>query len=190
MKNILAVLLLAMALPAAAEEPKKPADFPGAATMCNGTYALCIKAPCEKKDENNLYPCGCVIQTGWNMGPNSCEDRQKNLTSTYSNLFNLGSATVRCPAVTQWAWCYGAQCQADPRDPTRAICLCPTSTKPSVILVSEALCSDSSTVCGMLWSGATPGDSKFANEYYYWWMTTNGLQSNLPVAMCPAPSAN
>lgn len=192
MKNIYAVLLLAIALStAAAEEPKKPADFASPATMCNGTYALCIKAPCEKKpDSNNLYPCGCIIQTGWNMGPNSCDDRQKNLTSTYSNLFNLGSATVTCPASTQWAWCYGAKCEVDPRDPTRAVCKCPTSTKPTVILVSQSMCSDPSKVCGMLWSGATPGESKFANEHYYWWMTTNGQQSNLPAAACPAPSSD
>ena len=191
MKNILAVLLLAIALSvAAAEEPKKPADFSGATTMCNGTYALCIKAPCDKNAEANGYaPCSCVIETGWNMGPNSCGDRQKNLTSTYSNLFNLGSGTVSCPPSTKWAWCYGGQCQVDPRDPTRAICYCPTSTKPTVILISQKSCADSSTVCGMLWSGARPAESKFANEYYYWWMTTNGQQSNLPAPICPAPSS-
>jgi hypothetical protein len=188
MKYTLAVLLLAMAMSAAAaEEPKKPAGFTSPATMCNGTYALCIKAPCEKKpDSDNLYPCGCVIQTGWNMGPNSCDDRQKNLTSTYSNLFNLGSSTVSCPASTQWAWCYGAQCEVDPRDPARAVCKCPASTKPTLILVADGMCSDPGKVCGMLWSGATPAESKFANEYYYWWMTTNGQQSNLPSQACPS----
>ena len=189
MKNIVTVLLLAIALStAAAEEPKKPAEFTGINTMCNGTYALCIKAPCEKKPGASNVPCSCIIQTGWNMGPNSCSDRQKNLTSTYSNLFNLGSATVSCPASTEWAWCYGATCQVDPRDPTRAICNCPTSTKPTVILVAASSCSDSSKVCSILWSGAMPAESKFANEYYYWWMTTNGQQSNLPAQACPAPA--
>jgi hypothetical protein len=191
MKHLLAVLLAATALSAAAAEPKKPAEVQGPATMCNGTYALCIKAPCEKKpDGNNLYPCSCVLETGWNMGPNSCDDRQKTLTSTYSNLFNLGSATISCPTSTQWAWCYGATCEADPHDPTRAICKCPTSTKSTVILVSQAMCSDPTKVCGTLWSGATPAESKFANDYYYWWMTTNGYPSNLPSAACPVPASN
>jgi len=57
-----------------------------------------------------------------------------------------------------------------------------------VILVSTASCPDPSKVCGMLWSGATPGDSKFANDYYYWWMTTNGQASDLPAQACPPPS--
>ena len=52
------------------------------------------------------------------------------------------------------------------------------------------MCSDPSKVCGMLWSGATPAESKFANDYYYWWMTTNGQQSNLPSQACPAPQSN
>ena len=192
MKHILAALLLAVALSVVADEPKKPADFSGMATMCNGTYALCIKAPCEKKaDGSNLYPCSCILESGWNMGPNSCDERQRSLTSTYSNLFNLGSSTVSCPAATQWAWCYGAKCEVDPRDPTRAVCKCPTSTtKPTVILVANSLCPDPSKVCGMLWSGATPGESKFANDYYYWWMTTNGHQSNLPAPACPVSTSN
>jgi len=142
MKNILALLLLAISpFVALAEEPKKPSDFSGMATMCNGTYALCIKAPCENKpDAAGHVPCSCIIETGWNMGPNSCDDRLKNLTSTYSNLFNLGSATVSCPTSptpTLWAWCYGATCEVDAHDPTRAICRCPTSTKPTVVLVSQ-----------------------------------------------------
>lgn len=192
MKNICTALLLALvAATAATQEPKKPAEFASPNTMCNGTYALCIKAPCEKQpDANNLYPCSCVIETGWNMGPDSCGDRQKNLTSTYSNLFNLGSATVSCPTSTQWAWCYGAKCEVDPRDPTRAICKCPTSTKPTLILVADKSCPNPADVCGKLWSGATPAESKFANDYYYWWMTTNGQQTNLPSAACTPPPSN
>jgi hypothetical protein len=183
------VLVLALALSAvAAEEPMKPADFKGAATMCPGSYALCIKAPCaEKPDQNDLYPCQCIMQSGWNMGPNSCEDRQKNLTSTYSNNFNLGSATVSWATPTAWAWCYGAKCEKDPNDPTKAICKCPVKTTPTVILVSQERCPDKDKVCGMLWSGALPAESTFANNYYYWWMTKNGHESNLPAQACPTP---
>ena len=188
MKNILAVLLLAIAPSTAAEEPKKPADFSGPATMCNGTYALCIKAPCEKKpDANNLYPCGCILQTGWNLGPNSCEDRQKKLTSTYSNLFNAKSNVLSCPQPINWAWCYGASCEKDPKDPTgkTAICRCPVKNSQAVILVSSSKCGDGSTFCSQLWSAATPAESKFANDYYYWWMTKNGHKAEKPSTACP-----
>lgn len=189
MKNALMVLLLATALPAAAdEEPKKPAEFKGGATMCNGTYALCIKAPCLKeRDPDNRYPCGCIIQTGWNMGPNTCEERAQSLTSTYSNNFNDGSRTVSCGAPTDWAWCYGAKCTQDPNDPTKAICKCPMITSGTVILVSQDKCAEKSTFCRTLWSGALPAESKFANEYYAWWMTKNGYPTEPPAKACPVP---
>jgi hypothetical protein len=187
MKNILTVLLLAIALSTSAQEPKKPAEFKEAATMCNGTYALCIKAPCLKqRDANNLYPCECVMQTGWNMGPNSCDDRKAHLTSTYSNNFNDGSRTVSCAAPTDWAWCYGASCTTDPKDSTKAVCKCPMLTSAALILVTQDKCPEKSTICRMLWSAALPAESKFANDYYYWWMTKNGYPTEPPAKACPA----
>ena len=190
MKNILTVLLLAIALSAAAaDEPKKPADFKGQATMCNSRYALCIKAICaDKPDKDKKYPCVCVMENGWNMGPNTCEERRRSLTSTYSNKFNAGSATISCPAQTPWAWCYGAKCEKDPTDPNRAICKCPVLDKPTVILVSKEKCSDPTSVCAKLWSGALPAESTFANEYYYWWMTSHGFTAEPPAKAC-APAS-
>ncbi len=191
MKNVLMVLLLATALSAAADEPKKPAEFKGAATMCNTTYALCIKAPCLKQpDANNLYPCQCILQTGWNMGPNACDQRSTNLTSTYSNNFNDGSRTVSCPAPTDWAWCYGAACETDPKNSKGAICKCPMITSATVILVSQDKCPDKSTICRMLWSGALPAESKFANDYYAWWMTAHNYPTEPPAKACPTPPAH
>src|SRR5687768_16590728 len=124
MQYKLMVLLLAAALPLAAadppKEPTKPAGFQGNAIMCDGTYALCIKAECETKvSENNQVRCKCVVEDGWSMGPNSCMDRKNNLTSTYSNRFNVGSNLVSCPQAISWAWCYGASCEKDPKDPDR-----------------------------------------------------------------------
>ena len=193
MKKIYTVILLALALSSvAAEEPKKPADFKGAATMCNGTYALCIKAPCDKaKEKNDHAPCECVIQTGWNMGPNSCDERSSKLTSTYSNNFNNGSRTVSCPnPKTAWAWCYGASCARDPKHPNElATCWCPIMTTPTVILTSAEKCPQHDQICSQLWSGALPPESKFANDYYYWWMTKNGYPSEKPSDSCsPTPS--
>jgi hypothetical protein len=158
--------------------------------MCDGTYALCIKAQRETKvSGNNQVRCNCVMEKGWSMGPNSCTDRKNNLTSTYSNRFNVKSSVLSCPQPVAWAWCYGASCERDPKDPMgkRAICRCPVMNSEAVILVSEKKCSDGSTFCSQMWSAASPVESKFANDYFYWWMTRNGHKAQPPAAECPAP---
>jgi hypothetical protein len=193
MKNIYAVLLLAIALSAAAELPTKPADFPQP-LMCNGTYALCIKAPCSKKTEdvNHNIQCECIIETGWNMGPASisCDQRSKSLTSTYSNNFNNGSATVSCPTAQKWAWCYGASCARNSKHPNEfATCTCPVKDSLTVILTSNTKCSKVDEICGHIWSGAWPQASTFANDYYYGWMLKNGHRSEKPSASCDSTSA-
>jgi hypothetical protein len=195
MKNIWMVLLLAVGLSAAAAESTTPGEIKDKATMCyTRQYALCIKAACSKTpDAQGLYSCECVMQSGWNMGPNTCKDRSANLTSTYSNNFNTGSNTISCPAGTKWAWCYGATCTPDPNDPSKAICKCPVSTKPSVTLVSTGMCSDSK-VCGILWSAATPGESTFANNHYYNWLIDHGIEADPPATPpatpCPTTASN
>lgn len=158
--------------------------------MCNGRFALCIKAPCEKTpDANGEVRCSCIIQDGWSMGPNTCEDRAVHLTSTYSNAFNGGSNTITCPnASTTWAWCYGAKCVKDERDPKAgiAICKCPVVTSAAVVLVSNDQCGKGSAICNDLWSAAYPAESVFANTYYYTWMTNHGFQSPPPAEPCEA----
>src|ERR1051325_5741046 len=193
MKYILTLLLLVAALPLAAAPPKKPAkppDFKGNAIMCNGTYALCIKAQCEPKTSgSNQVRCKCVMENGWSLGPNSCMDRKNNLTSTYSNRFNANSNVLSCGKTKiDWAWCYGASCEKDPKDPTgkTAICRCPVVNSKAVILVGANQCDEGSTFCSQMWSAARPLESKFANDYYYWWMTTNGHEAEKPAKDCPA----
>ena len=156
--------------------------------MCNtAAYALCIKAPCAKKSVgDNDYVCQCIMQSGWNLGPGSCEERAQTLTSTYSNNFNPYSATVSCPAGTQWALCYGAKCERDPNDPSKATCKCPGRTTASVVLVDRNLCGDPSKICGIVWSAASPQENKFANEQFYSWMTQHGMSTNPPAPACPA----
>jgi hypothetical protein len=193
MKNILTVLLLATGLSAAAaDQSTPPGDIKAKATMCyTKQYALCIKAACSKTPDQGLYSCACVMQTGWNMGPNTCQERAATLTSTYSNNFNPGSNTISCPKGTMWAWCYGVTCTPDPNDPTKANCKCPTYTTPSVTLVSTGLCSDPK-VCGILWSAASPGESTFANNHYFQWLTDHGLTADPPATPpatpCPTTS--
>jgi hypothetical protein len=36
-----------------------------------------------------------------------------------------------------------------------------------------------------MWSAARPAESKFANDYYYWWMTKNGHKAQPPASECP-----
>lgn len=210
MKKAMTVILLAIALSAAAADapkhapkkpatkksaaaaPVKPAEFQSPATMCNGRFALCIKAPCgSTADANHNYPCTCILQDGWNMGPNSCDERAKQLTSTYSNAFNANSQTVSCPSSTNWAWCYGAKCEKDPTDPTgkRVVCRCPVKTSTALVLVNETKCTDAKGICATVWSAATPAESKFANDYYAYWMTEHGFKTLPPSEACPASQA-
>jgi hypothetical protein len=202
MKYFIGALLLATAFSTLADpskkkstepEPAKPAEFQGAATMCEGTYALCIKARCDETEQVDgktgkpSVKCECVIQTGWNMGPNSCDDRQANLTSTYSNNFNEGSRVLSCPQPTNWAWCYGAACEKNGSKDGKevAVCICPVINSPASILVDKSKCGDSMNVCGHMWSAAYPAESKFANAYYYWWMHQNVGHTNAPAKSCP-----
>jgi hypothetical protein len=192
MRKIYAVILVTIALSmTAAEEPKKPADFP-APLMCNGPYALCIKAPCSKtQDANHNVQCECIIETGWNMGPStvSCRQRVENLTSTYSNNFNDGSATVTCPTAQDWAWCFGASCTRNAKHPNEfATCTCPVKNSITVILTSASKCGDVDQICSHMWSGAWPAASKFANHYYQWWMTDKGYPTEKAANACsPTP---
>jgi hypothetical protein len=161
--------------------------------MCDGTYALCIKAPCSKtEDANHDVQCECIIQTGWNMGPStvSCQQRVENLTSTYSNNFNNGSATVSCPVAQDWAWCYGASCVRNANDPNElATCTCPVKHSLTVILTSADKCPQVDQICSHLWSGAWPQASKFANDYYFAWMTKNRYPSEKAASSCTSTSA-
>jgi len=189
MRKIVIGIVSMIALSAAAGEiPPAP---PGMVkpTMCNGPFALCIKAPCKKEpDSNNLYPCECVIEHGWNMGQSSCQERVEQLTSTYSNLFNECSRTVTCPS-SPWAWCYGAKCDRKSPDATLATCHCPVLTGVNVVLTSKGNCDQKSDVCGHLWSAATEKESNFANWFYYLSMAKMQEPSNPPATACPVPPA-
>jgi len=214
----LAVLALVLvALPAATalaqqEEPMKPMDpemsgtaanATGAAafqsTFCDGTYALCIKAPCSPIPTlnriGNYYVnsalCECDVVQGWSMGPGACEDRapmtqhgRTFLISTYSNLYNASNSTLSCDSETQeWAWCYGAPCVVDEHDPSKATCTCPIETGPSRTLGGGC----APGACSLIWSAANPAGDVYANQHYYDWMTKNqpGVPVNPPAAACP-----
>jgi hypothetical protein len=171
-------------------------------TFCDGTYALCIEAPCSAIPTlnriGNYYVnsalCECDVVDGWSMGPGSCPDRapieqhgRTFLISTYSNLDNAEESTLACDSPdTLWAWCYGAPCVVDEKDPSKATCTCPVQTGPSRTLGGD--CKQAS--CDGIWSAATPAGDVFANTHYYEWMTKNqpGTPVNGPAPACGASS--
>jgi len=174
------------------------------ATFCDGTYALCIKAPCEPiptlarllNYEVDHALCSCDVVTGWSMGPGACEDRapvtqggRTYLISTYSNLYNDEEKTLACDSRdTVWAWCYGAPCVVDENDPSRAVCTCPIDVGPSRTLGGGCR----QDACEGIWSAATPAGDVFANKHYYDWMKKNqpDVTVNPPAPACPAGSGS
>lgn len=192
------VLLLAFAAPALAKDPVKPAvpaEFQNAVTFCDQEYALCIKARCTKPgDGQKMVPCVCDVINGWSMGPGDCKSRlpvtgkdgKTQIISTYSNLYNHAEKTLSCPSGTVWAWCFGAKCVVDPKDPKTAVCNCPVEyakERGSRTLGGECV----TDACRAVWSAATPAEDKFANDYYFWYMVTHHLKPPpLPPAKpCP-----
>jgi hypothetical protein len=161
------------------------------AIFCEGTYALCIKAPCSLIPSlerlANYYVdhalCVCDIVKGWSMGPGACEDRapvqaqgRTYLISTYSNLYNDKEKTLACDdPKTLWAWCYGAPCMVDEKDPSKAVCNCPVEQGPARTLGGNC----QQNACNSVWSAATPPGDVFANQHYYDYMTKN--HPNVPV---------
>ena len=192
-----AVAAKAQATPPAAPPPppEPPAGFgTNQANFCNGTYALCIKAPCTAIPTldrlGNYYIdhalCSCDVVTGWSMGPGACEDRAPTtqhgrtfLISTYSNLYNDSAQVLQCDQHTLWAWCYSAPCVVDQAHPGKAVCTCPVETGNANLL---GACDPA--MCGQVWSAATPAGDCFANARYYEWAIQNGQQSNPPALLC------
>lgn len=147
-------------------------------TFCEGTYALCIKAPCTPiptlprlaNYTTDHALCSCNVVRGWSMGPGACEDRapvtqggRTYLISTYSNRYNKEDKTLSCGRGTVWAWCYGAPCVVDEKDPTKAVCTCPVMTGRAQTLGGDC----QPDACEVIWSAATPAGILFANNHFY-----------------------
>jgi hypothetical protein len=175
------LLIAALCLPgiAAAQPADTAAELQNQATFCEGTYALCIKAACTAiptLDRLGNYAtdralCSCDVVKGWSMGPGACVDRapvqQKGRTyliSTYSNLYNSSHRTLSCEQRdTRWAWCYGAPCVVDEKDPSKAVCTCPVEQGPAKTLGGDCR----QDACSGIWSAASPAGDAFANNHFY-----------------------
>ena len=190
------------ALPAGGKVVDKIAEqIQNQAVFCEGTYALCIKAPCVPivtLDRIGNYSvdhaaCSCEVEKGWSMGPGQCADRgpvrqgkRTFMISTYSNRFNLEGKTpfntLSCTDTsTVWAWCYGAPCVVDERDPTKATCNCPLETSAMQTLGGECTTDN----CKYIYSAATPNGDDVANEKFAAYMRQIGQPHLPPAKMCP-----
>jgi hypothetical protein len=191
------VLLPAAGWSAGDDEISVPPEFKNQDVFCEGTYALCIKAPCSAiptLDRLGNYAidhalCSCdVIASGWSMGPGACSDRapvEQNgrtyLISTYSNLYNDKNLTLSCAsASTLWAWCYGAPCVVDVKDPSKAECNCPVLQSPMKTLGGNCR----PDACSGIWSAAKPHADTFANLRFAQFARQHG-QPAPPAQSCP-----
>lgn len=191
-----APLLLAgllTAVPALAQRPQCDQKL-AAAIFCQGSYALCIKAPCKQitgPGGADHVSCSCVVENGWSMGPAACADSGRNQTnpapgahlmSTYSNYFNTTEQTLNCENPnTKWAWCYGAACTVDANGKT-ATCLCPVCTGPSSTLGGRC----NKEACKDIYSAATPTNDAFANQHYWKHLADQGVDVPPPAKVCGA----
>jgi hypothetical protein len=200
-------LLVAMVVSAPADAASRDVgglagQLKAATTFCDGTYALCIKAPCAPivsrsggSSTIDSALCSCEVVKGWSMGPASCAARvpvQQGgytfLMSTYSNLFNATNRTLTCSsAETLWAWCYGSPCVVDSKDPNKASCTCPVKQSAASTLGGD--CKQNS--CNNIWSAATPQADAGANTIFAAYMKKNNptVPSLPPAEACPVPSA-
>lgn len=197
---LLVIMLTTLAANAASRDASGLAGkLKSAATFCDETYALCIKAPCtpiaSSNGEIDSALCSCDVVKGWSMGPASCPARKPLqrgrytfLMSTYSNLFNATNKTLSCTsAETEWAWCYGAPCVVDPSDPKKASCTCPVKQSAANTLGGDC----HQVACAGLWSAATPQADAGANAIFAAYMKKNNpTVPSLPTAeACPATLA-
>ena len=173
-----------------------------AAQFCDGTYALCIKAPCTPIASRGKAGasidsalCSCDVVDGWSMRPASCAARMpgqsgsfKTLMSTYSNRFNATNKTLSCSSTdTLWAMCYGAPCVIDSKDPNKASCTCPVKQSAASTLGGDC----QQNACNSIWSAATPQADAGANAIFAAYMKKNNptVPSLPPAAACPATMA-
>jgi hypothetical protein len=193
---------LAVVSTLAAAQPRDAAStaqqMQAQATFCEGTYALCIKAPCSgipTLDRLGNYVieralCSCDVVKGFSMGPGACEDRapvsqqgRTYLISTYSNRYNDTNRTLSCQSRdTVWAWCYGAPCVVDSNDPNKATCTCPVQQSAMSTLGGNCR----QDACDGIWSAAVPLGDTFANAHFFRTMRQNhpNVPTNPPAQAC------
>jgi hypothetical protein len=93
--------------------------------------------------------------------------------------------TLTCSSdSTQWAWCYGAPCVVDSKDPTKASCNCPVKQSAANTLGGDC----KQDACGGLWSAATPQADAGASAIFAAYMKKNNPTVPSPAAGRSLPS--
>lgn len=177
-------LALCCAGPVLAADKDKAGAHPGhGLVMCEGTYALCDAAPCTPIPEQGALPgskpaakpkhalCECVVETGKNLGPGPCANRQpitgsnggEYILSTYS--FALPDKYLECPAGGARTVCFGYPCLVDKADPKHAHCTCPIKYDSKAFWTQGGSCDKAACTNG-LWQGGTPNDYALINKIF------------------------
>jgi len=167
------------------------ADSSGGQLICDGTYALCSSAACEKDpDDPSKSQCRCEgpLQ-GLNVGDSTCLARAAQLTSTFP-LWDL-TATPTKPAkrslgctgkdAGEWAFCLDAPCEVAEGVVT---CRCSVTAASDYYTFTDRFPADpaeQSKLCGGLWSAAL--QAELMSGYSQLWL----FYADIPkLEYCPA----
>ncbi|MGA8164334.1 MAG: hypothetical protein WB791_04825 [Waddliaceae bacterium] len=103
--------------------------------ICDQEYALCTSAKCipDPNNSGNVI-CVCEVRQGKSLGLTPCnqrapytdEDNVRHVISTFSLEDFPSKRVMTCPSGKPWANCLDQKCIVDPRDPSKAICVCQT----------------------------------------------------------------
>ena len=112
--------------------------------VCEQEYALCIAASCMYDASFSHALCVCEIESGWSVGPTSCNERKPvdqgkytQYSSTFSTEFYSSKAFYQGSGTN--ADCYGATCFST--DGEQAVCLCDVSQDAKEYWTEAGSCS-------------------------------------------------
>ena len=139
-------------------------DSSGGQVTCLGRYALCSSAQCSPiENDKDSVRCDCEVPPeGLNIGNSTCQERARNLTSTFS-LWDLtptrdkkAKRSLGCTGdnAGPWAFCLDAPCTIDGG---RAACVCKLMTRADYYtFTKDCPTTDAARAetCGKIWSGA------------------------------------
>ena len=140
-----------------------------ASIICDQQYALCTSATCiPDPNDSNKATCFCKVEQGKSFGQTSCKARRPYtdskgvsfVTSTYSFAEYATKKAMFCPSSSPWSYCLDKSCTIDPKDPTKAICVCDVY-RTGEFLTLGGNC-DTSTCDTAYWSGASYSDTSAA----------------------------
>ncbi len=148
------------ASPAISTTPASSANAPF--TVCNGAFALCTTAKCERRGDGPglTVSCLCDVMQDYSVGKKSCAEVPPTppapgqpIASRYYPIKSMAVCTNR----GLWAMCLDSPCTVDVNDPLKARCDCQldVSLQNHVVVAAtpdDAMCESA------LWSSASLED--------------------------------